>query len=85
MSDIIAFIGVGNMGNPMATNLHKAGYKIKVLNRFGNLFDLDNGILSKTFASYNQEGLIISDNQTRTYDKLSFKNKVKKRKQSWGK
>ncbi len=30
MSDIIAFIGVGNMGNPMATNLHKAGYKIKV-------------------------------------------------------
>ncbi len=63
----------------------KKGYKIKVLNRFGNLFDLDNGILSKTFASYNQEGLIISDNQTRTYDKLSFKNKVKKRKQSWGK
>ncbi len=30
MSDLIAFIGVGNMGNPMASNLNKAGYKIKV-------------------------------------------------------
>ena len=30
MSNLIAFIGVGNMGNPMANNLHKAGYKIKV-------------------------------------------------------
>ena len=30
MSNLIAFIGVGTMGNPMAYNLHKAGYKIKV-------------------------------------------------------
>ena len=27
MSDIIAFIGVGNMGNPMAENLLKSGKK----------------------------------------------------------
>ena len=62
----------------------KKGYKIKILNRFGNLFDLENAFLSKTFASYNQEGLIISDKQTRYYDNLSFDEKVKKRKQSWG-
>ena len=31
MSDIIAFIGVGNMGNPMATNLHKAGYHLLLI------------------------------------------------------
>ena len=30
MSKIIAFIGVGNMGCPMAENLMKAGKKVKV-------------------------------------------------------
>ena len=30
MSEIIAFIGVGNMGNPMALNLVKAGKKVIV-------------------------------------------------------
>ena len=30
MSENIVFIGVGNMGNPMACNLKKAGKKIKV-------------------------------------------------------
>ena len=62
----------------------KKKYKIKVLNRFGNLFDLENGIFSKTFASYDQEGLIISDNQTRIYNKLNTIEKIKKRKQCWG-
>jgi 3-hydroxyisobutyrate dehydrogenase len=30
MSELIAFIGVGNMGCPMAENLLKSGKKIKV-------------------------------------------------------
>ncbi len=30
MSELIAFIGVGNMGNPMSENLTKAGKKVKV-------------------------------------------------------
>ena len=30
MSELIAFIGVGNMGNPMAENLMKSGKKVKV-------------------------------------------------------
>ena len=29
MSELIAFIGVGNMGSPMAQNLVKAGKKVK--------------------------------------------------------
>ena len=30
MSQLIAFIGVGNMGSPMAENLMKAGKSVKV-------------------------------------------------------
>lgn len=59
-------------------------YKVKVLNRFGVLYDLEKANLSKTFASDNQEGLIISDKQTRIYDKSNLKNKLKRNKQSWG-
>ena len=51
MSDIIAFIGVGNMGNPMAVNLHKAGYKIKV-------FDISTDMLIKA----KENGLETVDN-----------------------
>ncbi len=40
MSDKIAFIGVGNMGNPMAENLLKSGKKITV-------FDVSNKMIEK--------------------------------------
>ena len=30
MSELIAFIGIGNMGSPMAENLVKAGKNVKV-------------------------------------------------------
>ena len=40
MSELIAFIGVGNMGNPMAENLMKAGKKIKV-------FDISKKMMEK--------------------------------------
>mgnify|MGYP002826756041 CR=1 FL=1 len=40
MSDLIAFVGVGNMGNPMAQNLVKAGKKVKV-------FDVSISMLEK--------------------------------------
>ena len=36
----IAFIGLGNMGGPMAVNLHKAGHRVTA-------FDLDAGALAK--------------------------------------
>ena len=31
----IAFLGLGSMGQPMAQNLLKAGYEVKVWNRCG--------------------------------------------------
>ena len=40
MVEKIAFIGVGNMGAPMAENLHKAGKEIKV-------FDVSNLMTQK--------------------------------------
>ena len=40
MSELIAFIGVGNMGNPMAQNLVKAGKKVRV-------FDVSKNIVAK--------------------------------------
>ena len=39
MSDLVAFIGVGNMGNPMALNLVKAGKKVKVFDVSKNMIE----------------------------------------------
>ena len=39
MSELIAFIGVGNMGNPMAQNLVKAGKKVKVFDVSKKMID----------------------------------------------
>lgn len=33
MSDVIGFVGLGNMGLPLATNLLESGYKLRVYNR----------------------------------------------------
>ena len=40
MSELIAFIGVGNMGNPMAQNLVKAGNKVKVFDVSKRMIEL---------------------------------------------
>ena len=40
MSELIAFIGVGNMGNPMAENLIKSGKKVRV-------FDVSKEVIEK--------------------------------------
>ncbi len=50
MSDVIAFIGVGNMGNPMAENLLKSGKKITV-------FDVSKEMMEKA----KKKGLNISE------------------------
>ncbi len=40
MSELIAFIGVGNMGNPMAQNLIKAGKKVRVFDISKKMIEL---------------------------------------------
>ena len=44
MSELIAFIGVGNMGNPMAENLVKAGKKVQERNERTKIYILTIGI-----------------------------------------
>ena len=57
MSEKIAFIGVGNMGNPMAENLLKAGNKIKV-------FDVSKDMLAKAKKKNLETTLLIEpDNE----------------------
>ena len=44
MTDQIAFIGVGNMGNPMADQLVKAGKKVKVYDVSPEMIKKANGM-----------------------------------------
>ena len=39
MSELIAFIGIGNMGSPMAENLVKAGKSVKVFDASTNMIE----------------------------------------------
>ena len=51
MSELVAFIGVGNMGCPMAENLMKSGKKIKVFDVSKKI--ISNGTwLNKSHAGY---------------------------------
>jgi len=62
MSDKIAFIGIGNMGLPMAKNLMDAGKKVKV-------FDVSRAMIEKA----KDQNLIVAENIDSLMDKdLSF-------------
>lgn len=73
-------------GNYSLTNFFKRkNYDIFVVNKDGNKFNLNSMKKSYTFAHKNQNKFLISDNQIRTYSKLSAKEKIKRTKQVWGK
>ena len=59
MSELIAFIGVGNMGLPMAENLMKSGKKIKVFDVSKKTIDI---------AKENNYSFIISHRSGETED-----------------
>ena len=52
MSDKIAFIGVGNMGNPMAENLLKSGKKITVFDVSKEMMEQAKKKKTKHFRKY---------------------------------
>ena len=62
MSEMIAFIGIGNMGFPMAENLIKAGKKIKVFDVSKKMLDIAREKKFKTVS--NLDDLITGDVDT---------------------
>ncbi len=62
MSQTIAFIGVGNMGCPMAENLMKAGKSVKVFDVSKKMLDLAKDKNLKT--TENLDDLITADVET---------------------
>jgi hypothetical protein len=56
-----------------------------VVNAGGKIFNEMNWMKSETYAYRNQKKLIISDNRTRKFDKLSKTHKLKKQLLVWGK
>ncbi len=51
----------------MSRQIIKKGYQILVVDKFGQTYTSENWYESKTFWSFNQENLLISDNQTEKY------------------
>lgn len=70
--------------NGLTQFFKKRNYQIQILDKFGKAYELNESYHSKTFASHKLEGLIISDKQTRAYEKLNIKKRLKKTKQCWG-
>ena len=68
MSDIIAFIGVGNMGNPMAENLLKSGKKIRVFDISNKMIDLakEKGLKFQKYDEFCTLNDIISSNYSQS-------------------
>ena len=50
----VAFIGLGNMGGPMAINLKRAGYTVQA-------FDLSADAIAKVRALMSEYGLTLAD------------------------
>lgn len=70
--------------NGMSNFFFKKKYSVFIVNSDNKKFDIVNGKKSLTYASGNQEKLIISDKKTRVYQKLDKLGKKKMTKQAWG-
>ena len=60
----------------------KKNYEIAVVNGDGNIFFRNKWSNSDTFSFRNN--VLISDNQTRAYNQLNKKLKIRRRKEIWG-
>lgn len=70
--------------NSLTNFFRKKNYSVFIINKNGQKYDLENMRESCTFAYKNQNKFLISDNQIRSYLKLSNKQKIKRSKHVWG-
>ena len=68
----------------MSKQLISKGYDLYVVNSDNKIFSIKDWPKSKTFCLENQEKLIFSDNQTRSFNSLDENNKLKIKKIYWG-
>lgn len=57
--------------NSMTRQLRRQGLRSVIMDRFGRAWDVDEWSASGTFWIGEQRGLVVSDNQTRKYDRTS--------------
>ncbi|MFT3907925.1 MAG: hypothetical protein QM737_00750 [Ferruginibacter sp.] len=62
----------------------KKGLKLLVVDKYGKPYEMKEWQNSFTFWRYNQENLLVSDNQTGIYDKASTEEKRSMTKLAWG-
>ena len=70
--------------NNLTKIVEKMNLKVLVVDKNGNFFEKEKWFLSKTFRSYQQKNLMISDNQTIKFELTSFENKLKDTENTWG-
>lgn len=73
-----------NGKNSMTNQLIQLGYICKVIDKIGKSWNIADCKESKTFWINEQEMLLISDNQTDSYQFADSKMRLKLRKDSWG-
>lgn len=71
--------------NSLSNQILKMNKKLLVVDKFGNGTEMNNWYESKTFWSYNQENLLVSDNQTEKYMNAGEKMKKVYTFLAWGK
>jgi hypothetical protein len=70
--------------NSASNQIWKLGYEILVVDRYGNLFKPADWVKSGTYRSGGQMNLLVSDNQTRNFDRAPDNEKKRLAKLTWG-
>ena len=68
----------------LTRQVRREGLRVLVVNRFGKTYDIHDWAESGTFRIGNQDGLVLSDNQTRNFDSMSPGERATHERITWG-